>query len=180
MSTYYLDRPDFAPMILNYPQRPIYSGESIALEARTDQYTLVAGESVDLLTVYGIGRLSHLVVYIANYLSLSEINALVIELLVDGAKKLSLSPWYVELYSGLQLYYKMQKLSSTDWVYPDNLTPYISPIGVHYDPANYKILDYFFYVHGDIEFTDNVVVRVINNTTHNVSVQLFSIVGYYP
>ena len=87
MSIYYLDRPDFAPIVLNFPSRPIYSGNALALEAVADWTVIPPGSEETLVTIYGTGRFSGGLLGFGGSFGWADMFLIKARLYIDGALK---------------------------------------------------------------------------------------------
>ncbi|RLF06753.1 MAG: hypothetical protein DRJ60_04025 [Thermoprotei archaeon] len=180
MSIYTLDRPDFAPIIINYPSRPLYKGESIALSIESGSVAIDPSSESALYTITGVGRhINSLLEFTANT-GISDYMSQVIRIYVDGAKKLQFTVNEVEAYIGHNLYNKLVSATSTGYYYPDWINPIITPIMGYYDDSTGNITAYYLMLNIDIEFIESFSIKIYNPTTITMYCNSKALVGYYP
>ena len=180
MSIYYLDRPDFAPIVLNYPGRPIYSGNALALEAVADWTVIDPGATEALLTIYGTGRLSGAILGYGGSFDWSRMASVKTQLYLDGALKAEWTLQDFEVYIALNLFNKAYNSGANGWYYPDVLHPIISPIGGLWNATNKAFEEYYAYLNVNIEFVESMEIRIKNELTDTITARIRAIAGYYP
>ena len=180
MSIYYIDRPDFAPFVSNYPQRPVYSGNVLALEGKVVNYAVDPGSSLDLLSIYGVGRFSGGIVVVGGSFGWADMALIKLEILIDGSSRAKWSLQEIETFNGLNLFNKASGSAASGWYYPDVLHPIISSIAGKWNAANNAFEEYYFYLNFIAEFTESIVFRGINNTSNPITFTIRALVGYYP
>lgn len=180
MSIYYLDRPDFAPIVLNYPGRPVYSGNALALEAVSDWTTVPSGSTESLLTIYGTGRLTSMLVHFVGSFAWPDLPYVKTMLYLDGAHRATLSLYDFEHYIVYSLYNKAYGSGADGWYYPDILHPVISPVGAKWNATNKVFEEYVAYLNVVIEFVESLEIKVKNELSSDIKVAVRAIAGYYP
>ncbi len=180
MSIYYLDRPDFAPIVLNYPGRPVYSGASLALEAVAEYHVISGGETEDLITVYGTGRFTHATILFGGKFGWADMANIGIEIWIDDSKRAVWSLQQFELFNALALYNKAYYSGSDGWYYPDVLNPVIGTIGGRWNSTDKAFEEYYVYLNFIAEFTDSFIMKGFNKTSSDVTFTVRALVGYYP
>lgn len=180
MSIYYMDRPDFAPIVLNYPSRPLYSGNALALEAVADWTAITAGTEETLVSIYGTGRFSGGLLAFGGSFGWADMALIETSLYIDGGLKAKWTLQEFELYNALNLFNKASSSGASGWYYPDILHPMISPIGGKWDATNNVFTEYYVMLHFIVEFVESLEIRVKNGLTSDITAGVRAIVGYYP
>ena len=180
MSIYYLDRPDFAPIVLNYPGRPIYAGESMALEAYASWMPIPPSSIQGIIGLMGTGRVLTGVMGFKGPISQSMMTEVKALIYTDGVKRAEWSLWDFEAYLGYTFFWKAFNAGTEGWYAPDVLHPRLSPIGAHYDPTLPGFDEYYVMFNFVIEFTESFEFKVWNETGYEIHAFIRLIAGYYP
>jgi len=180
MSIYYMDRPDFAPIVLNFPGRPLYSGNALALEAVADWTAITAGSEETLVSIYGTGRFSGGLLGFGGSFDWANMASVEARLYIDGGLKAKWTLQDFELYIALNLYNKAYNSGSDGWYYPDVMHPMISPIGGRWNATDKVFEEYYVMLHFIVEFVESMEIRIVNNTSSDITAIVRAIAGYYP
>ena len=180
MIFYTIDRPDFAPFVSNFPSRPVYSGRTLALEAKAMYQPLAPNSSEDILEIAGTGALTGALLIFGGSFGWGDMAELGIELYIDGTQRAKWTLQDFELFNGLNIYNKASGSGSSGWYYADVLNPIISPIAGKWDATNSVFTEYYVYLNFIAEFTDSLVFRVFNNTSSTQTFSIKALVGHYP
>lgn len=180
MSIYTLDRPDFAPIVLNYPSRAIYMGQSIAIVIDSGSEIVSSGSETDLVSVDGVGRFINACIGLIPEASINDTYSIMIRLYVDGTRRFNMTLNEIEGYIGGNLRHKVESASSTDYYYPDWINPVITPLMAKYDATNNIITQYELFLNFTIEFIESFRLSVYNPLTKDIIVSSRVFIGYYP
>lgn len=180
MSIYTLDRPDFAPIVINYPSRPLYGGESIVIEIDSGSVSVAAGSEENLISVTGAGKFVNALIMFKPDTSLANTMSLVVRIYLDGSRRVNLTLNEIEAWIGHNLYNKLAGATATDYYYPDWINPIITPIMGHYDSTNDVIDSYYLMLNFVMEFTESFTLAVYNPLTTDIVASCKALVGYYP
>lgn len=175
-----MDRPDFAPVVINYPQAPVYTGQSLAYDVVSGWTVIPGGSTKSLLLVHGRGRMTAGLVAFAGSFTWSDMSLIRLQIWIDGAPRAEWSLQDFELYIALNLINKASASGADGWYYPDVLHPVISPIGGRWNSTNNAFEEYYVYLNIVIEFTESIEVKIVNGLSSDITGLVRLMAGYYP